>query len=67
MLSDTVPVPTPNLLKYSDVIGVFEGAGYSAEGIYRPYYNCSMKSVTRNAFCPVCLKAIEQMIMFYSK
>lgn len=67
MVSDTVPVPTPNELKYSGVIGVFEGAGYSAEGIYRPYYNCSMKSVLHNGFCPVCQRAIKQMILFYCK
>lgn len=67
LISDTVPVPTPNLRSYSDVIGVFEGAGYSAEGIYRPYYNCSMKSITHDAFCPVCRKAIERMVVFYSK
>ncbi len=66
-VSDTVPVPTPYKLNYSGIIGVFEGAGYSAKGIYRSYYNCSMKSVSRNAFCPVCQEAIEQMILFYSK
>jgi hypothetical protein len=67
MVPDTVPVPTPNIQRYSGVVGVFEGAGYSAVGIYRPYYNCSMKSVTPNAFCPVCRKAIKQMILFYSE
>ena len=67
MVSDTMPVPTSNKLDYGGVIGVFEGAGYSATGIYRSFYNCSMKSVTRDAFCPVCQKAIEQMVLFHSK
>jgi hypothetical protein len=67
MVSDTVPVPTPNIRKYAGVVGVFEGAGYSAEGIYRPYLNCTMKSVLYNGFCPVCAKAIERMIFFYSE
>jgi hypothetical protein len=66
LIPDTVPVPTPNIELYRSVTGLFEGAGYSPKGVYRPYYNCSMKSRSKNAFCPVCRRAIEQMIRFYT-
>ena len=49
-----------------NTVGVYEGGGYMAKGVYRPYIDCTMKSVKINAFCPVCKRAIEQMIEFYS-
>jgi hypothetical protein len=66
MVSDTVPVPTPNSLFYSGVVGLFEGGAYTSKGVFRPYYDCTMKSKINNAFCPVCRKAIERMILFYT-
>ncbi len=60
------PVPTPASALYSDVVGVFEGAGYAEKGIYRPYLNCTMRSVIYDAFCPVCKRAITAMLMFYT-
>lgn len=65
MVPDTVPIPTPDSSIYHHVVGVFEGAGYSSKNVYRPYYDCTMKSVLINAFCPVCQRAIEQLILFY--
>ena len=65
MVPDTVPIPTPDSSIYHHVVGVFEGAGYSGRNVYRPYYNCTMKSVLVNGFCPVCQRAIEQLILFY--
>ena len=65
MIADTVPIPTPYSQAYTDVIGLFEGAAYTSKGVYRPCYDCSMKSKINNAFCPVCKIAIEQMILFY--
>lgn len=65
MVQDTVPIPTPNCKTYAGVIGVFEGAAYQAKGIYRPAYDCAMKSKTSHKFCPVCKRAIERMILFY--
>ncbi len=61
------PVPTPADDKYEGVIGVFEGGGYSATGVYRPYLDCTMLSGRYNNFCPVCKKAISDMILFYSR
>jgi hypothetical protein len=64
LLSDTIPVPTPDTAVYKDVIGLFEGAAYSKKGIYRPSLDCSMKSISCNNFCPVCKRAIIEMIRF---
>lgn len=67
MIYDTIPLPTPNCKKYAGVVGVFEGAAYQAKGIYRPAYDCAMKSKACPEYCPVCRRAIERMILFYCK
>jgi len=67
MLPSGTPVPTPDTEEYRNQIGVFEGGGYVAKGIYRPYIDCTMNVRKYNNFCPVCSKAIEEMIRFYSK
>ena len=66
MVEPDIPVPTPDSAKYRNKLGVFEGGGYVAKGIYRPAYDCSMKTNLKNGFCPVCTKAIEDMIRFYT-
>ena len=67
LIEKDIPVPTPATEKYFKKVGAFEGAGYSAKGLYRPAYDCTMKSVSVNNFCPVCKRAIQQMIDYYSK
>jgi len=69
MIDKDTPVPTPAEGKYKDkgFVGVFEGGGYVSKGVYRPSYDCSMKSISVNNFCPVCRKAIQEMIDFYTK
>jgi hypothetical protein len=67
LIARSVPVPTPNEKRYIGVTGLFEGGGYSAKGIYRPSYDCRMKSNQAEYFCDVCQRAIEQMIQFYIK
>lgn len=67
MLAKDIPVPTPDDKLYADKTGVFEGGGYAAKGVYRPRADCSMKSATVNNFCPVCCRAIEEMIEFYAE
>ncbi len=67
MLEPYTPVPTPDEEKYEGKLGVFEGGGYSRKGVYRPMSDCTMKSTTYNNFCPVCKKAISEMIEYYSK
>lgn len=67
LLLKGTPVPTDvdAAKKYS--IGVFEGAGYSSKGIYRPAIDCRMKTNTCNDFCPACQRALEQLIKFYTE
>ena len=66
MLDEDTPIPTPvNSLNFK-TIGVYEGAGYQAKGIYRPYINCKMKSLGTE-FCPVCQRAINEIINFYAE
>ena len=66
LVHDTIPVPTPSIKKYSEITGVFEGGGYSDKGIYRPGYECRMKSNDTDNFCLTCRRAIEKMIYYYS-
>ena len=67
MIDKDTPIPTPEIKKYQNEVGVYEGGGYMAEGIYRPMQDCSMKSISVNNFCPVCKRAITHMINFYSE
>jgi len=67
MLKKRTPIPTPNKEKYYKKIGVFEGGGYEAKGVYRPMIDCMMKTFDGNIFCPVCSKAIQDMIDFYAE
>ena len=41
--------------------------GYEAKGVYRPMIDCMMKTFDGNIFCPVCSKAIQDMIDFYAE
>ncbi len=50
------PLPTPNSPSYGGVVGAFQGARYLPTGIYRPWYNCLMRSLGV-PFDPVCKEA----------
>ena len=65
MLPSGAPIPTPIAEKKKYPVGVYEGGGYSAKGIYRPAYDCRMKTNEYPEFCPVCQRAIRRMIEFY--
>lgn len=67
MLDKKTPVPTPREKKYEQTIGVFEGGGYEPKGMYSPHMDCLMKTFKGHEFCPVCQRAIERMILYYSK
>lgn len=67
MLKKRTPIPTPDTEKYQNKLGVFEGGGYVAKGVYRPMHDCLMNSFMGEEFCPVCNKAIQDMINFYSE
>lgn len=48
-------------------LGVYEGAGYSLKGIFRPTPDCRMRTNEASAFCPVCQKSLQRLIDFYTK
>ena len=61
------PIPTPSTQEYANKVGAFEGGGYVAKGVYRPMQDCTMKSIVYDKFCPVCKKAINDVISYYTK
>ena len=70
MVPQGTPVPTPVKTQEADIytaVGVYEGAGYTSKGIYRPATECRMKINEAPVFCPVCQRALERMILFYTE
>ena len=58
--------------KWEDMLGekgvsVIEGGGYMSKGVWRACPDCRMKTNTASGFCPVCRRAIERMIKFYTE
>ncbi len=49
---------------YRGKVGVFEGAGYASEELYRPSLNCIMFSKGLPGFDPICRNAIARRIQF---
>lgn len=66
MIAPGLPIPTPVNVENSKKIGAYEGGGYVAEGVYRPYISCSMKDAVYNNFCPVCAQALTRAFNYYS-
>jgi len=66
LVSDSTMIPTDDNTENIDVIGAFEGAGYVKTKVYRPMHDCRMRSNRTTEFCPVCKKAIIEMIEFYT-
>lgn len=56
------PVPTPATEEYRDVVGVFEGAGYRAHGLYRPCFDSIMFHKGHLDYCPVSERAIAGLV-----
>ena len=67
MLAKGTPVPTPTDMNKKYPVGVYEGGGYSAKGIYRPSDDCRMRTNEYPTFCPVCQRAIRRVIEFYTE
>ena len=67
MLPANTAVPTPVESGSGMKLGVYEGAGYVAKGVYRPTPDCLMRTFRGNEFCPVCSAAIQKMLDFYTK
>ena len=57
-----IEIPTGLTGKTGETLGVYEGAGYCAKGLYRPWKDCTMKEIRYNHFCPVCKRAVNRML-----
>ena len=66
MLPAGVPVPTPPQMNQQYPVGVYAGGGSSAKGIYRPSFDCRMRTNEYPTFCPVCQRSIRRIIEFYT-
>lgn len=60
-------IPTPVTDENKSKIGIFEGGGYLTKGMFRPYYDCRMRTNKAPEFCPVCQQAVEKMILFLTE
>lgn len=67
MLPAATPVPTPAERAADYPVGVYEGGGYSFKGVYRPADRCRMRDNTYPTFCPVCRRALESVIRYYTE
>ncbi|MCR4765182.1 MAG: IgA Peptidase M64 [Bacteroidaceae bacterium] len=64
MMDSNTPIPTT---QQDTGIGVFEGGGYSSKGVYRPAFDCRMRTNSSPEFCKVCDRAIRRIIQFYTE
>lgn len=58
--------------KWEDMLGkdgvsVLEGGGYKSKGVWRACPDCRMHTNGAPGFCPVCRRAIERLIRFYTE
>lgn len=61
-------IPTPPTDENKKLsLGVFEGGGYLSKGLYRPAYDCRMRTNNAKAFCPICEKSVERMILYLTE
>lgn len=67
MLLAHTPIPTPQVTKNQQKVGVYEGGGYALYGVYRPMIDCRMRTNENPEFCPVCQRAIRRLIQFYTE
>lgn len=69
MLPAGTPVPTPaddSVPRTANgSLGVYEGAGYHAHGIYRPAMRCMMRDYA--PFCPVCSRRLNAVFDLYTR
>lgn len=68
MLNKSTPIPTEVNDKNANLLGVYEGGGYVAKGVYRPWINCIMNNLRQaEGFCPVCTSTLDDYILFLTK
>lgn len=66
LIDPETPVPTPDTDEYDDAVGLFEGAGYKAKGLFRPTRDSKMFHKGLLPFGPVNEAAIEDMIRYFT-
>lgn len=69
MLPEGTAIPTEPTKQAEEnyTVGVYEGANYMTKGAFRPAVVCRMRNNTATQFCPVCQRALERMIRFYTE
>lgn len=67
MLPNGTVVPTVVTEESKKTVGVFEGGGYLTKGMYRPMFDCRMRTNASPEFCPVCQRAVEKVILFLTE
>lgn len=67
LIPEGTPMPTPAEDFNTYQVGLYEGAAYSFKGLYRGSYNCRMRTNDYPAFCPVCQRALQRLIEFYTE
>lgn len=67
LLKPGTPVPTPVDKAKKYPVGVYEGGGYTAKGVYRPAISCRMHDNDWPGFCPACAQALQRLIDFYTR
>ncbi|RJO66542.1 MAG: hypothetical protein C4523_12195 [Myxococcales bacterium] len=55
------PLPTPPVPEWAEAVGLFEGARYLSEGIYRPRLDCRMRTLGVD-FCEICAEHLIRSI-----
>jgi len=67
LIDKNTPIPTPATKQNADKVGIYEGAGYSLNGVYRGMQDCRMRTNEYPVFCPVCQQALRKLISFYTE
>ncbi len=67
MIPEGTPRPTPVAEAATYPVGLYEGGGYSAHGVYRPADQCRMRNNTWPVFCPACTASLARLIDFYTR
>lgn len=74
LIDKKTPIPTPADFTIKGKgkskihpLGAYEGAGYCLKGVYRPSFDCRMRSNEHPEFCPACQKVLNELIDFYTK
>ena len=53
--------------KFAGKVGVYQGAGYATQGLYRPMVDCIMFTKKQKHFCRVCEEAMIGIIEWYAE